>query len=194
MVADSITDDSQLSHGSPITRDVFKKRKANMLRKLKHECKVDGARRQQRTVEDDDETVVLSGNYSDDDYSDALSMFNEEEDPSESNNKSTSTTEKPEPPSPEEKATDGEKEGGLCPLCAEKMDATDLLFEQCASCEYKMCLFCYNNINESTRVCPGCRKKYEKQTSGNSGEVSFQRRGGDPIPLSSSFQALNDSA
>lgn len=146
------------------------------------------------TVEDDDETVVLSGNYSDDDYSDALSMFNEEEDPSESNNKSTSTTEKPEPPSPEEKATDGEKEGGLCPLCAEKMDATDLLFEQCASCEYKMCLFCYNNINESTRVCPGCRKKYEKQTSGNSGEVSFQRRGGDPIPLSSSFQALNDSA
>ena len=142
------------------------------------------------TVEDGDETVVLFNNSTDDDYSDALSMFNEEEDPSES----TSTTEKPEPPSPEEKGTDEKKEGDDCPVCAEKMDATDLLFEQCASCEYKMCLFCYNNINESTRVCPGCRKKYEKQTSGNSGEVSFQRRGGDPIPLSSSFQALNDSA
>ncbi|KAF2563579.1 hypothetical protein F2Q70_00016082 [Brassica cretica] len=190
MVADSITEDSQLSHGSPITRDVFKKRKAYLLRKLK-QCKVDGAH--QWTVEDD-ETVVLSDNSSDDDYSDALSMFNEEEDPSESNKKSSSTTEKPEPPSPEEKATDEEKEDDDCPLCAEKMDATDLLFEPCSSCEYKMCLFCYNKIKVGTGVCPGCRTKYEQQTSSNSGEVSFQQRGGDPIRLSSSFQGLDDDS
>ncbi|XP_013617276.1 PREDICTED: uncharacterized protein LOC106323746 [Brassica oleracea var. oleracea] len=145
------------------------------------------------TVEDD-ETVVISDNSSDDDYSDALSMFNEEEDPSESNNKSSSTTEKPEPPSPEEKATDEEKEDDDCPLCAEKMDATDLLFEPCSSCEYKMCLFCYNKIKVGTGVCPGCRTKYEQQTSSNSGEVSFQQRGGDPIRLSSSFQGLDDDS
>ncbi|KAL1216705.1 hypothetical protein V5N11_025208 [Cardamine amara subsp. amara] len=44
MVADSITD-SELFHGSPISRDFAKKRKANWLWKLKH-LKIDAPRRQ----------------------------------------------------------------------------------------------------------------------------------------------------
>ncbi|KAL0731792.1 hypothetical protein Bca4012_027886 [Brassica carinata] len=140
--------------------------------------------------EEQEEAFVDANDDSSDDYSDAMSMF-VEEGPSQGNkNKSTSTA-KPEP-SPE-KATDDQKkeEDDCCPICAEKMDETDLLFKPCSSCEYKMCLFCYKTINEDTGVCPGCRTKYEQQTSSSSVEVSFQQRGGDPVTLSSSFQGLD---
>ncbi|KAG2313318.1 hypothetical protein Bca52824_024875 [Brassica carinata] len=185
MVADSISDSQLIFHGSPILRDVFKKRKADLLRKLKH-CKVDDARRSKWTHQ----SFVDAIDDSSDDYSDAMSMFVEEGPSQSGQNKSTSTA-KPEP-SPE-KATDDQKkeEDDHCPPCAEKMDETDLLFEPCSSCGYKMCLFCYKTINEDTGVCPGCRKKYEQQTSSNNGGVSFQQRGGDPVTLSSSFQGLD---
>ncbi|KAF8074314.1 hypothetical protein N665_1114s0004 [Sinapis alba] len=84
----------------------------------------------------------------------------------------------------------------VCPLCTEKMDATDLLLEPCSCCEFKLCLFCYNDINEEgTGVCPGCRKKYEQQTSSNREVVvTFQHHGLAPVPLSSSFQGPDDDS
>ncbi|KAL0731794.1 hypothetical protein Bca4012_027888 [Brassica carinata] len=113
----------------------------------------------------------------------------EEEGPSQSDHNKSTSTAKPEEPSGDQK----KKEDECCPLCAEKMDKTDLRFKPCSSCEYKVCLFCYKRINESTGVCPGCRKKYEQQQTGSNsgGEVTFQQRGGDPLPLSSSFQGLD---
>ncbi|KAF8097619.1 hypothetical protein N665_0285s0050 [Sinapis alba] len=260
VAADSITD-AQFFHGSPpISRDVFKKREANLLRKLKqgkieaiarrsqwiHQCEEeDGCstllRDKPRVIktlterfshlrawnvdEDYDETCLSAASSSptsvllknkdsasnksgdndcfccskqvteeeqeevfrdaySDDYSDALSMF-DEEDTSQSN-KSLSTEKQPE------KDTEQNKEDYSCPICAEKMDETDLLFKPC-SCRYKMCLFCYKKLNEDTGACPFCREKYVQQTSSsNSGVVTFQQRGCAPLPLSSLFQGLDD--
>ncbi|KAL0731795.1 hypothetical protein Bca4012_027889 [Brassica carinata] len=163
MVADS----QLIFHGSPILRDVFKKGKANLLRKLKH-CKVDDAHRSKWThqwdrancfcrskhvteEEEQKEDFVDAIEDSSDDYSDAMSMFVEEGPSQSGQNKSTSTA-KPEP-SPE-KATDDQKkeEDDHCPLCAEKMDETDLLFEPCSSCGYKILRCVSSAIRRSTKA------------------------------------------
>ncbi|CAH8347726.1 unnamed protein product [Eruca vesicaria subsp. sativa] len=142
------------------------------------------------TEKEEEEFLCDENDNSSDDYSDALRMLYDE-DPSQSNESSSTTAKSPEKPTDEKKEEDEN-----CPLCINKMDATDLLFKPCSYCVYKICLFCYHKmIRENTGVCPGCRRKYEKQTSGSkSGVVAFQQPGGDPIPLSSSFQGLDDSA
>ncbi|KAG2313319.1 hypothetical protein Bca4012_027890 [Brassica carinata] len=240
MVADSITD-SQLFRGSPIARDDFKKRKANLLRKIDdarrsqwiHQCEEeDGCSRLRdkppeiKTLSDrfshlrawsvdddsdDDETglsaatassptSVLKNKDSDcfccskqlteEEEASVDANDEEEEGPSQSDHNKSTSTAKPEEPSADQKK---KKEDECCPLCAEKMDKTDLRFKPCSSCEYKVCLFCYKRINEDTGVCPGCRTKYEQKTGSSSGgEVTFQQqRGGDPLPLSSAFQGLD---
>ncbi|KAJ4909306.1 RING/U-box superfamily protein [Raphanus sativus] len=212
MVADSITDSHQLLHGSLTSSDFFKKPKANRSVDEDDESGLSAGGSSSPTsviknedsgsvdnddcfccskqVTEEEAFVDAHDGSSDEDYRDALSMSNEE-DPSQSDeNKDDDYS---DALSMMFKDDDQKKEDDDCPLCAEKMDETDLQFELC-SCGYKICLFCYKNLKEDTGLCPACRKKYKnQQTSSNIGEVSFQQqRGGDPVPLSSAFHGLDD--
>eukprot|EP00803_Ostreobium_quekettii_P005673 evm.model.scf_1147.2 EVM.evm.TU.scf_1147.2 scf_1147:12856-16295(-) len=54
-----------------------------------------------------------------------------------------------------------------CPLCVERMDATDLKNVPCP-CGYQMCLFCYEKIcKQYGGLCPGCRQPYGCQKPGS---------------------------
>ena len=67
--------------------------------------------------------------------------------------------------------SDGEDEGrGECPLCYEEFDLTDLHFNPCP-CGYRICLWCFHNINEQDKKdgmdrsrCPACRREYDDRT------------------------------
>ena len=55
-----------------------------------------------------------------------------------------------------------------CPLCAEALDATELVLRLCAGCGYRICLFCYKRLEEAAASgsdggarCPNCRTAYD---------------------------------
>ncbi|KAJ7551253.1 hypothetical protein O6H91_06G007100 [Diphasiastrum complanatum] len=53
-----------------------------------------------------------------------------------------------------------------CPICTEELDSTDYSFKPC-SCGFRLCLFCYHKIAVEDGRCPGCRKAYSADASGN---------------------------
>ncbi len=57
-----------------------------------------------------------------------------------------------------------------CPICAEKLDATDvLLASRLCQCKYAPCLWCYRRITEDAgkdnrpALCPNCRSEYDTE-------------------------------
>lgn len=64
---------------------------------------------------------------------------------------------------------DGDDDDATCPLCAEPLDATELVLRLCAPCGYRICLFCYKRLEEAASaagdragpLCPNCRCPYD---------------------------------
>lgn len=63
---------------------------------------------------------------------------------------------------------DDDDEAPACPLCAEPLDAEELVLRLCADCDFKLCLFCYKRLGEAAAVegggsakCPNCRARYD---------------------------------
>ena len=55
-----------------------------------------------------------------------------------------------------------------CPLCAEPLDATELVLRLCSPCGYRICLFCFKRLGEAAESdgrpcasCPNCRSPYD---------------------------------
>ena len=44
---------------------------------------------------------------------------------------------------------DDDEEAPACPLCAEPLDAEELVLSLCADCGFKLCLFCYKRLGEA---------------------------------------------
>ncbi|GFP97695.1 general negative regulator of transcription subunit 4 [Phtheirospermum japonicum] len=51
-----------------------------------------------------------------------------------------------------------------CPICFEDLDGTDSSFLPCL-CGFRLCLFCHKRIIEDDGRCPGCRKKYDCEST-----------------------------
>ncbi|KAG2392662.1 hypothetical protein C9374_011387 [Naegleria lovaniensis] len=52
-------------------------------------------------------------------------------------------------------------EDTTCPICCEDLDITDKHFQPCP-CGFKICSWCWNKIDNSSKRCPACRREYEK--------------------------------
>lgn len=53
-----------------------------------------------------------------------------------------------------------------CPLCMEKFDITESNIQPC-TCGYKVCMYCWNKINDQNEIpaktvaqCPNCHSAY----------------------------------
>ncbi|KAF0975117.1 hypothetical protein FDP41_005870 [Naegleria fowleri] len=53
------------------------------------------------------------------------------------------------------------EEDTTCPICCEDLDITDKHFQPCP-CGFKICSWCWNKIDNSSKRCPACRREYEK--------------------------------
>ncbi|XP_078439424.1 RING/U-box superfamily protein [Wolffia australiana] len=81
-------------------------------------------------------------------------------------------------------------EPSSCPICYEDLDPTDSSFHPCC-CGFRLCLFCHKRILEADGRCPGCRKLYGPNGSGDkgvTGGVSLLS-----LPLSRSFSMSSQS-
>ncbi|EFC48982.1 RING zinc finger transcription negative regulator protein [Naegleria gruberi] len=52
-------------------------------------------------------------------------------------------------------------EDTTCPICCEDLDITDKHFQPCP-CGFKICSWCWNKIDNTSKRCPNCRREYEK--------------------------------
>ncbi|CAD7928551.1 unnamed protein product [Amoebophrya sp. A25] len=70
------------------------------------------------------------------------------------------------------KSSSDENEDEECPLCLDRLDATDRVFFAC-TCNYQVCMFCVQHIRDyGNGTCPACRQPYD--------DSNFRFLGGRP--------------